>query len=230
MVKLSGHLWGKSVDYKIVIILRREERLRVDFSKRIISAGIVAAALTFFLVAPADTFVSDQDPADSILPEGCQGQMTDDQVIVYYFTRKFHCQSCETVERILLGTVRERYAKPFSEGRLAMCVVNVDDPVNRHYLNEYPIISNSIFLVRKVNGEVLQSKNLEDVWGIAQDPDAITRFLEENLDGYIAEADWPGTGDHGKAGPSRGNKSDEGENVENRHLKPANRNSNFTDR
>lgn len=66
--------------------------------------------------------------------------------------------------RILLETVQERNAKPFSEGHLAMCVINVDDPVNRHYLNEYPIISNSISLVRRVHGEVSQSKNLEDVW------------------------------------------------------------------
>ena len=127
--------------------------------------------------------------------------------------------------RILLETVQERNAKPFSEGHLAMCVINVDDPVNRHYLNEYPIISNSISLVRRVHGEVSQSKNLEDVWGIAQDPDAISLFLEDNLDGYTAEADWPGASEDGKTGPSRDHKSDEGKNTGSEQPKPANRNS-----
>jgi len=166
----------------------------MTYFKRFAAAGIGAALAVLFLFAPLNAAASDTPPASSILPEGCMGQMTDDQVVIYYFTRKFHCQSCETVERTLLETVQGHYAEPFSDGRLAMCVINVDDPVNHHFLDEFGIISNSIFLIHKEDGTVLQPRNLADVWKIAQDPDAISYFLENSLDEYMAEADRTGPG------------------------------------
>ncbi len=35
--------------------------------------------------------------ADDYLPDGCLGNLNGDQVIVYYFHRKFRCQSCEVL-------------------------------------------------------------------------------------------------------------------------------------
>jgi hypothetical protein len=171
---------------------------------RFIFAGLTAAALVLLLVPAGNAAAPGARPAVSILPEGCMGQASDDQVVVYYFTRKFHCQSCETVERVLLETVRKRYSKPFSEGFLTMCVINVDDPINRHFLEKFPIVSNSIFLVRKVAGEISQSRNLESIWEIAQDPKAIGLFLEDNLEEYMAQSTQPetvtGTGEDEAAG------------------------------
>jgi hypothetical protein len=126
--------------------------------------------------------------ADSILPDGCLGNLNDKQVIVYYFHRKFRCQSCEVLESSLLNTMQVTYADHFGAGKLAMCIINVDDPENRHYLEKFEIFSNSIVIVEKKSGAVSRYKNLESLWDISQDQNAITLLLQTEVAGFLSES------------------------------------------
>lgn len=139
------------------------------------------------------------------LPEGCFGQVTGDQVVVYYFTRKFRCQSCQTLENTILKTVRERYSQPFSSGRLAMCVINVDAPANRHFLEEFEILSTSVYIVEKAGGQVVRSENLDGIWDVLDDAQAITSLIVKGLDNYLDGTD-PGL--YSKPGEDKGRESD----------------------
>ena len=126
--------------------------------------------------------------ADGILPDGCLGNLNNDQVVVYYFHRKFRCQSCEVLESTLQDTMQVTYADHFGAGRLAMCIVNVDDLENRHYLEQFEIFSNSIVIVEKKNGAVSRYKNLESIWDISQDRDAITLLLQSEMGEFLPES------------------------------------------
>jgi len=174
--------------------------------------------------------------AYSLLPEGCFGQLTEDQVIVYYFTRKFRCQSCEILENIMLETIREHYAESFAAGGLAMCVVNVDDPVNLHYLDEFDILSNSVYIVEKRGGAVLRSRNLDEVWEVVNDPEAISRLLKTGLSEYVPAADQGGHKGGQGTGNAKGNTADGNDSSENaergstgKARGPGNRKQNSTD-
>lgn len=181
--------------------MRQTKRIRTIMHRTIL--------LLLLLAAPVPV------SAYNILPEGCLGQLTDDQVVVYYFTRKFRCQSCETLEKTILETVREYYSRPFTEGRLAMCVINVDDPSNRHYLDEFEILSNTLYIVEKKGGAVHRSRNLYEVWEIFEDAEAVRKLFTTGLGEYLAEdahagdsdskeVSGPGgkiSGDSGKQGP-----------------------------
>lgn len=123
------------------------------------------------------------------LPEGCFGQLTDDQVVVYYFTRKFRCQSCETLENTMLKTVRDHYSPSFTSGKLAMCVINVDDPANHHFMDEFEILSTSIYIVEKRSGKIVQSQKLDGVWDVLEDTQAISNLLMKGLAQYLGEND-----------------------------------------
>ena len=126
--------------------------------------------------------------ADSILPDGCLGNLNDNQVVVYYFHRKFRCQSCEVLESTLLDTMQVTYSNHFGAGRLAMCIINVDEPENRHFLEQFQIISNSIVIVEKRSGTVSRYKNLESIWDVAEDRDAITHLLRTEVAGFLPES------------------------------------------
>ncbi len=126
--------------------------------------------------------------ADSILPDGCLGNLSDNQVVVYYFHRKFRCQACEVLESTLQNTMQIIYADHFGAGRLAMCIINVDDPGNRHYLEQFEILSNSIVIVEKKSGVVSRYKNLESIWDVSQDREAITQMLRTEMAGFLPES------------------------------------------
>ncbi|MCK5351591.1 hypothetical protein KAJ77_03380 [bacterium] len=126
--------------------------------------------------------------ADSILPDGCLGNLNDNQVVVYYFHRKFRCQSCEVLESTLMSTIQVTYSNHFGAGRLAMCIINVDDPENRFYLEQFEILGNSIVIVEKRGGVVSRYKNLESIWDVSEDRDAITQLLENEVGGFLSES------------------------------------------
>ena len=126
--------------------------------------------------------------AEPILPDGCLGNLSDSQVIVYYFHRKFRCQSCEVLESTLQNTMQVTYADHFGAGRLAMCVVNLDDPVNRHYFEQFEIFSNSVVIVEKKEGNVLRFKTVESIWDVSEDRDAISQLLQTEVAGFLPES------------------------------------------
>ena len=126
--------------------------------------------------------------AGDILPDGCLGNLTDDQVVVYYFHRKFKCGSCEVIESTLQTAIEARYGSQFKDGRLAMCVVNIDDPANRDYLEKFELLSTSLVIVQKSNGTVLQYKHLDSIWDVSQDREAITHLLQSELAKYLGES------------------------------------------
>jgi hypothetical protein len=149
-------------------------RLVVLFCTLLLASVLVPAAGPVFAEGP--------------LPDGCLGNLNDNQVIVYYFHRKFRCQSCEVLESTLQNTMQITYADHFGAGKLAMCIVNVDDPENRHYLEKFEIFSNSVVIVEKNNGVVLRFKNLESIWDISQDRDAITHLLQTEVAEFLPES------------------------------------------
>ena len=126
--------------------------------------------------------------AEGILPDGCLGNLSDNQVVVYYFHRKFRCQSCEVLESTLQNTLQVSYADHFGTGRLAMCVVNLDDPVNHHYLEQFEIFSNSVVIVEKRGGKVLRFKTVESIWDVSEDGDAISHLLQTEVAGFLPES------------------------------------------
>ena len=126
--------------------------------------------------------------ADSILPDGCLGNLNDNQVVVYYFHRKFRCQSCEVLESTLMSTIQVTYSNHFGAGRLAMCIINVDDPENRFYLEQFEILGNSIVIVEKRGGVILRYKNLESIWDVSEDRDAVTQLLRTEVAGFLSES------------------------------------------
>ena len=140
---------------------------------------ILASVLALPLPGPA--------LSGDLLPDGCLGSLNNDQVVIYYFHRKFRCQSCEVLEQTLQNTITVKYADQFGTGRLAMCVVNLDDPENRYFLDEFEILSNSVVIVRKKSGAVSNFKTLETIWGVSEDSEAISHLLILEMDHFLSE-------------------------------------------
>jgi len=140
-------------------------------------AALVLTSLLFW--PPGPVF------ADGTLPDGCLGTLSDDQVVVYYFHRKFRCQSCEVLESTLVNTMRVVYADHFGSGRLAMCVINLDDPENRHYLDKFEIFSNSVIIAQKKGGNIYRFKAVESVWDVSEDRDAISHVLQKEVGQFL---------------------------------------------
>lgn len=148
---------------------------------RILLALLVLSGLAFPVVFPAS-------PAhcEDTLTDGCIGTIDHDQVVIYYFHRKFRCQSCETLESVLPRILMDNYPVLLGNGELAMCVVDVDDSANSHFMDEFDILSNSVVLVEERAGKVLRYKNIEEVWSLSDDGEAVSHLIKKEIASFLS--------------------------------------------
>ncbi|UCG38262.1 MAG: hypothetical protein JSV00_08710 [bacterium] len=123
--------------------------------------------------------------AESTLPDGCLGTLQENQIVIYYFHRKFRCQACGPLEETLRAMVQGRYEQQFRTGVLAMCVINLDEPENRHFLDDFRLLSNSLVIAEKRKGVVQRFTNLEAIWDITEGTEAIAGFLHREVSRYL---------------------------------------------
>jgi hypothetical protein len=151
-------------------------------TKKIASALILILTLAITITVEAPVLHA-EEPAP--LLNGCKGNLSDDQIVVYYFHRKFRCPSCLIVEFTLNKTLDDYFSDDFTRGRLAMCVVNIDEMENRHYVKDFQILFNSVIIVDKRGGKAHRYKNIEKIWDIYKDREAVTQLIKDEIEPFL---------------------------------------------
>ncbi len=103
------------------------------------------------------------------------------QVVAYYFVGKVRCSSCRRIEEISRKTIEDAFRQELAEGRLRFLVVNVDQPANRHYVEEYRLESSSLVLAEVRDGKPAGWKNLPDVWTLVDDPPKLETYVRNEI-------------------------------------------------
>lgn len=102
------------------------------------------------------------------------------KVIAYYFHNTQRCMTCKKIERLAEETLREQFAEPLEEGDLEWRVVNMEEPPNTHFVQDYQLVASSLVLINLNDGEQRDWTNMEKVWQYVHDDE--TQFKE-----YVAE-------------------------------------------
>lgn len=85
-------------------------------------------------------------------------------VVVYYFHTSFRCASCLTIEKTARQVVTEQFARELSNGHLQFAAVDVEKAHNRHYIQDYQLVSKSLVLAEYRDGKEVRFKNLQGIW------------------------------------------------------------------
>ncbi|GIV20821.1 MAG: hypothetical protein KatS3mg023_2572 [Armatimonadota bacterium] len=85
-------------------------------------------------------------------------------VVLYYFHTTFRCASCLTIEKTVRQVLSEQFQKQIDDGLLQFDTVDVENPQNRHYIEDYKLYSKSLVLVEYQDGKEVRHKNLEGIW------------------------------------------------------------------
>jgi hypothetical protein len=106
-------------------------------------------------------------------------------VIAYYFHRTIRCIPCITVEAVAAETIEKAFHEQLADGRLIWMRINLDDNGGQGYEKQFDI-SGSALVVAKVNERIgMQYKKLTKVWELLSDPDALSEYVEDEIDEYL---------------------------------------------
>lgn len=100
-------------------------------------------------------------------------------VAVYYFHGNMRCATCKAIEAYTREAVESGFADDLHNGRLALKVINVEEPWNEHYVQDYQLSTRSVVLSRVENGRQTSWRNLTRIWDLAGDKVAFIRYVED---------------------------------------------------
>jgi hypothetical protein len=106
-------------------------------------------------------------------------------VIARYCHGHARCSNCIKIEQYSREAIEAGLRKDIDSGRLRFEVVNVDEPANRHYIQDYGLYTKSLVLISEAGGKELRHKVLNDVWNLLSDKDAFMAYVRAETEGFL---------------------------------------------
>ena len=109
------------------------------------------------------------------------------KVIVYYLHTTARCPSCLKIEAYTAAEVTGPLAEPLSAGRLEWKVLNVEEPKNEHFVEDYQLYTKSVVVSEIRDGKEVRWKRLDKVWDYLDDQQAFMKYVDEEVRGYLKD-------------------------------------------
>jgi len=108
-----------------------------------------------------------------------------DRVIAYYFHGSQRCRTCLTIEAYTAEAIQTGFADALSNGALEWKVVNIEEPENEHFVEDYQITTRTVVLVEMKDGKQVRWSTLGRVWDLVDDQPAFMTYIQEETKGYL---------------------------------------------
>ncbi len=108
-------------------------------------------------------------------------QTAEHKVIAYYFHTNTRCSTCIKIEQYSKEAIEQGFPDELKNGTLEMRIVNYENPENRHFMQDYKLVSKSLVLVNFVNGKQTKWTNLKLVWQLTGRKDAFLNYVRREV-------------------------------------------------
>jgi hypothetical protein len=109
------------------------------------------------------------------------------KVIVYYFHATRRCWTCKTIEAYSEEAIRSNFAEELESGMLEWKAVNIDEPENTHFVEDFQLATRTVVLVNVVDGANKEWKRLDRVWQLVRDKRAFVEYIRENTNSFLVD-------------------------------------------
>lgn len=127
-------------------------------------------AMLLALIPPAMATPSDQAQA---------------RYIVYYFHTTGRCATCIRIEKLAQAVVQNEFPQLTAAGKLQFRSVDVQDPVHRHFIRDYRLVTKSVVLVEEQEGRPVRWKNLSRIWELVWYQERYQNYVRAELAAFM---------------------------------------------
>ncbi len=131
---------------------------------------------------PATAIQSGQNYSANIKPENAkQGA----QLIVYYFHGDMRCPTCHKLETYAKEALDTYFANELASKDIVWKVVNVDKPENRHFIQDYKLVTKSVVLSEIEDDKEIEWKNIDQIWQKVGDKDSYLQYMRQSILNFL---------------------------------------------
>ena len=113
---------------------------------------------------------------------------TPDTVTAYYFHGSFRCITCTNMERYSKEAIESNFKDDLVSGRLEFKAVNVEEPGNEHFVNDYQLYTKSLILSMVKDGKEVKHKNLDKIWELARNKQKFIDYVDREVNKFMKDA------------------------------------------
>lgn len=168
-------------------------------SKRIVTGFLLTflvASLAYFLFKEFRPAGESGSPAaetaglDGSQPSGEIGDPEPenaDRIIAYYFHATRRCITCRKLESYTMEAVTIGFSDDMESGRLEWRTVNVEEPGNYHFVEDYRLSTKSVVIVDMRDGKQARWKNLKRIWELVNDKTVFIDYIQYEVGAYLED-------------------------------------------
>ena len=109
------------------------------------------------------------------------------KVIAYYLHGTFRCTTCRTIEKYSKEALEKYFANELKSGKLEFRPVNIEEPENKHFIQDYQLVTRSLVLSLVSDGKETKWKNLPDIWKLVHDQDKFFQYVKDEVEQFLKE-------------------------------------------
>jgi hypothetical protein len=159
-----------------------EVNMKLKKIAAIVLIAFVVTSLAYMLVRETTAESAANEPAGTMVPNAAA---PDDkprtQTIVYYFHGDARCPTCYKLEAYAKEALDTHFSDELAAGQIVWQVVNVDQPQNAHYIQDYKLVTKSVVLSSVANGKEAKWENLDRVWQEVGDKQAYLEYVRDSI-------------------------------------------------
>ena len=100
-------------------------------------------------------------------------------VVAFYFHGNVRCATCKKIEAYADDAIHQGFAEALQNGALTWRVANVEETENRHFVEDFQLVTRSVVLAEYQDGELVRWKNLDKVWQLVRSKDSFVEYVQD---------------------------------------------------
>ena len=100
------------------------------------------------------------------------------KVEVYYFHTTMRCASCHKIQQFTEEALAG-FPEKLESGEIEYQIINVEEPANKHYVEDYGLYTKSVVLSLQKNGKEVKSKNLDKIWQLLNNKKKFIAYVQD---------------------------------------------------
>ncbi len=105
-------------------------------------------------------------------------------ILAYYFHGFARCQTCRKLEAYSQEAIETGFGPELKSGRIKWQAVNVEEPGNRHFIQDFKLTNKSVVLAIARGGIVKDWKNLSMIWELVGDKGQFLKYIQDEMRTY----------------------------------------------
>jgi hypothetical protein len=109
------------------------------------------------------------------------------RVIAYYFHGTARCATCRAIEQYTYDALVTGFSGELQSETLEWHTINVEEPDNQHFIDEYELIMRSVVLADMAGENQIRWKNLDRIWDLVGDKGEFVSYVQAETRAYLEE-------------------------------------------